>query len=231
MIDTTKPGQIILLIGAPRAGKSSIIEVVKETWSPAWMNLGLDSFWFSVWGEELTGPGVHSHLFLEQIVPPVSDPDRYGQIRGSLYSAMTVGMFQSIAAHARAGLNVVADVVPLVDDFFREPASCLSELPVLLVGVRCPVETIMERRIAGHEPKRDRILSKISKGDPIPEVVLRWQRVSHVPGTYDLEVDTSKLSPEECAGIIREYLDDGKPQTAMQQFARQLGVVVESHSE
>jgi chloramphenicol 3-O phosphotransferase len=36
--------------------------------------------------------------------------------------------------------------------------------------------------------------------------VLRWQREVHKPGVYDLEVDTSQLSPGECADEIRRCL-------------------------
>jgi chloramphenicol 3-O phosphotransferase len=38
---------------------------------------------------------------------------------------------------------------------------------------------------------------------------LRWQEQVHVPGVYDLEVDTSVLSPKECAEAIVERLDAG----------------------
>jgi chloramphenicol 3-O phosphotransferase len=42
-------------------------------------------------------------------------------------------------------------------------------------------------------------------------VVRRWQREVHVPGVYDLEVDTSVATPEECAEAIRERLLAGPP--------------------
>jgi chloramphenicol 3-O phosphotransferase len=49
--------------------------------------------------------------------------------------------------------------------------------------------------------------------------VLRWQNDVHVPGRYDLEVDTSVLNPEQCADAIRRRLDDGAPPTAFRQLA------------
>ena len=42
--DVTKPGQIVLLNGAPRSGKSSIVAVIQETFDGPWMNLGVDVF-------------------------------------------------------------------------------------------------------------------------------------------------------------------------------------------
>jgi chloramphenicol 3-O-phosphotransferase len=35
-------GQIVVLDGAPRAGKSSIVRVIQETFGGPWMNLGVD---------------------------------------------------------------------------------------------------------------------------------------------------------------------------------------------
>jgi chloramphenicol 3-O phosphotransferase len=47
------------------------------------------------------------------------------------------------------------------------------------------------------------------KDGSIPSPVLRRQEQVHVPGVYDLEVDTSVLTPEECAEAILERLDAG----------------------
>jgi chloramphenicol 3-O phosphotransferase len=41
----------------------------------------------------------------------------------------------------------------------------------------------------------------------------------HVPGIYDLEVDTSLMSPEECADAIRGLLVDTTSPTAFERLA------------
>jgi chloramphenicol 3-O phosphotransferase len=33
---------------------------------------------------------------------------------------------------------------------------------------------------------------------------VRWQEQVHVPGVYDVEVDTSGMSPPACADAIRD---------------------------
>ena len=137
------------------------------------------------------------------------------------YAALT----ESIAAHSRLGLNVVADV-GLHDahaaprGILRDCARRLLGLPALLVGVRCPVEEIMRRRRAG-QPGREGEYATGSADEPVPEPVLRWQREVHHPGIYDLEVDTSRLSPEECAAAIRRRLDDPTPPSAFRRLAGQ----------
>ena len=47
-----------------------------------------------------------------------------------------------------------------------------------------------------------------SASDPVPSPVRRWQHEVHRPGIYDLEVDTSRLTPQQCAEAIRG--DDGE---------------------
>lgn len=89
----------------------------------------------------------------------------------------------------------------------------LSGLPVLFVGVRCPIETIMERRrTTGWE-------TGTPADAPVPRPVHLWQTEVHIPGTYDLEVDTSVLSPEACAAAIGQHLDHGPPPSAFRQLA------------
>ena len=55
--------------------------------------------------------------------------------------------------------------------------------------------------------------------DPIPAPVRRWQSAVHIPGNYDLELDTSRLSPTECAETIRQRLVGGQAPTAFQRLA------------
>jgi chloramphenicol 3-O phosphotransferase len=132
----------------------------------------------------------------------------------TLYAAM----YESIAAHSRLGLNVVVDVGH--HDFYSRPlhilpacARRLQGLPVLFVGVRCPLDEIMDRRRATG-------WTKDGVADPVPLPVQRWQEAVHQPGLYDLEVDTSQLSPEECAAIIRQRLAVGLPPSAFLQLTK-----------
>jgi len=45
----------------------------------------------------------------------------------------------------------------------------------------------------------------------IPEPVLRWQRHVHQPGIYDLEIDTSTVTPKATAALIRNRLVSPTP--------------------
>ncbi|MGI9173842.1 MAG: chloramphenicol phosphotransferase CPT family protein [Rhodothermales bacterium] len=205
MTQTRDHGQIIILNGAPRSGKSSIAAVIQETFDGLWMNLGVDRFMEMTPARYRPGiglrPGGGERPDLEPFVPV-------------LYQAL----YESIAAHSQLGLNVVVDVghhdayaAPL--GILPDCARRLSGLPVLFVGVRCPLDVILERRRTTGYPSS--ITDVPGKSDPIR----RWQQAVHLPGLYDLEVDTSVLSPSECAEAIREHLESGPPPTAFSTLA------------
>ena len=44
MVQVNAPGQIIILNGTPRSGKSSIAAAIQNTFDGVWMNLGVDRF-------------------------------------------------------------------------------------------------------------------------------------------------------------------------------------------
>ncbi len=213
MPELTKAGQIIILNGAPRSGKSSIVTVIQDTFDGPWMNLGVDVFARGVTPKRYQpgvglrpgpGPGVGGDKpELEPLVPV-------------FYAAL----YESIAAHSRLGLNVVSDgghhgaIHPRV---LGDCARRLAGLPVLFVGVRCPIEEIMKRR---NESQPGGYVVG-APDEPVPPPVLLWQEEVHKPGIYDLEVDTSLLSPQECAEQIRRRLAEGPPGTAFQRLAEQ----------
>ncbi|HEU0174303.1 MAG TPA: chloramphenicol phosphotransferase [Blastocatellia bacterium] len=204
MTQAHAPGQIIILNGAPRSGKSSIIAVIQETFEGVWMNLGVDRFMRMTPARYQPGIGLRPGAERQDIEPLVP----------ILYRAM----YESIAAHSRAGLNVVVDVghhdaYSIPRGILPDCARRLSGLPVMFVGVRCPIETIMDRRRATG------FYAGNSADAPAPQPVLLWQQEVHIPGIYDLEVDTASLSPEECAAMIRRRLEYGPPPSACQRLA------------
>ncbi|MFC9692207.1 chloramphenicol phosphotransferase CPT family protein [Kribbella sp. NPDC056951] len=190
----TKPGRIVILNGPPRAGKSSIATVIQNTFDGVWMNLGVDHFQAMTPASFRPGVGLR---------PGGERPDLEALVV-TLYAAM----YDSIAAHSRLGLNVVVDAVH--HDFYSRPLGILADcarrlegLPVLMVGVHCPVDVVLERRRAtwggvGY-----------NQGGSVADPVGLWHEAVHTPGLYDVEVDTSVLRADECAEVIRRRLVSG----------------------
>src|SRR5262245_61340729 len=63
-------------------------------------------------------------------------------------AVLSGALYESIAAHSRAGLNVVVDVGHHDARILNDSARRLAGLPVLFVGIRSPLEVIMKRREA-----------------------------------------------------------------------------------
>ncbi len=197
----TQAGSVIVLNGVPRSGKSSIGGVIQDTFDGLWLNVGVDA--------------------LSGIIPARSRPGiglRPGGERPDLEDDVVLlyeGLFVSVAALSRLGLNLVVDVG--LHDVYSRPlgilgrvAAQLEGVPAYLVGVRCPLEEIMARRDAGTAQERRRYLTTSPPG-ATPEPIVRWQEAVHTPGIYDVEVDTSVASPSECSSIIRRRMSEGPP--------------------
>lgn len=102
-------------------------------------------------------------------------------------------------------------------EILPDAARRLSGLPALFVGVRCPVEVIMARRDAGQAGREGQYATS-GPGGEVPQPVLRWQQRVHEPGVYDLQIDTSTVTPQAAALMIRNRMD-GPPPQAFRQLA------------
>jgi chloramphenicol 3-O phosphotransferase len=203
MVSVGRFGQIVILNGAPRSGKSSIATAIQSSFPGVWMNLGVDRFQAMTPAHYQPGIGLR---------PGGERPDLEPLVV-LLYRAM----YAAIAQHSRLGLNVVVDVGH--HDSYSTPRgilpSCarqLRSLPAWFVGVRCPIEVVMQRR-------RDTWQQPPPADGSVPQAVRLWQQAVHEPGIYDLEVDTSVLSGEECADAIRRCLEADPPPTAFHRLA------------
>jgi chloramphenicol 3-O phosphotransferase len=196
-------GRIILLNGVPRAGKSSIAAAIQAGFPGLWMNLGVDRFMAMTPQRYQPGVGLR---------PGGERPDLE-----PLVVTLYLAMYEAMAAHSRRGVNVVADVghhdgYSIPRGILPACARLLAGMPAWLIGVRCPIEVIMTRRQATWG-------ASYADDGSIPRPVRLFQELVHAPGIYDLEVDTSVMSPEACAAAIRACVDEGPSPTALQRLA------------
>lgn len=134
-----RTGQIVILNGPPRTGKSSIASAIQGRFDGVWMNLGVDAF--KAMRPDRYQPGIG-------LRPGGERPDLE-----RLVELVFRAMYESIAAHSRLGVNVVVDANH--HDWYSSPrgilprcARLLDGLPVLFIGVRCPLEVVIQRRRA-----------------------------------------------------------------------------------
>ncbi len=142
-------GQVVILNGVPRSGKTSIAQAMQQHTEAPWLNLGVDAA--ARWLPDALRPGIG-------LRPGGERPDLEDAVV-RLYRSL----FDAVAAHARQGFNVVVDVglhesysrpLPVVGDCVRRMAG----LPVLFVGVQCAPDVIWRRRAEtwGQAPRNGR---------------------------------------------------------------------------
>ena len=196
----------MILNGVSRAGKSTLARAIQESVPGVWMHVGGDTH--KACTPPNRQPGVGLRPGRNQVPPEVEE------CVPLLYAAL----YESIAVHARFGLDVV------VDDKFHDSytkdygiledcARRLVGLDTLFVGVRCPLDVIWDRRAKTWGQIRGEV------AQDVVDAVELAQRATHAHRGYDLEVNTSVLSPEDCAAVIARRLADGPRGTALAAIA------------
>lgn len=189
-------GRIVILNGAPRAGKSSIASAIQNDVTGQWVALGVDLQSLHIIPEKLR-PGIG-------LRPGGERPDLEPTVE-HLYRAL----YKSIRAHAEEGFDVVADLghhedYATLGPILPQCARLLSGMDVLFVGVSASLETIVQRRAMGSGDRPGLYAQR--DGSQIPAPILRWQQAVHAHGPYDLTIDTDAMTPLDAAREIAAAL-------------------------
>ena len=176
--------EAIVLNGGSSSGKSSLARCLQDLLGPNWLTLGVDDLVRAL-------PGGDQNSADQQSIDFKAD----GSITvGADFRRAEAAWYQGLAAIARYGTGLIIDEVFLGGRASQERlAEALSDLTVLWVGVRCDPEVAAARE--GERP--DRIVGMAR---------LQAEQV-HKGVVYDLVVDTTRASTEECARIVITSLE------------------------
>ena len=187
------PVKIIILNGTSSSGKTCIIRALQNSLEGPYLEAGIDKFIWSLPKRYLDRPLRYQVL---------GNADK----AGTLGHDMVRGMHRAIAALSQAGCNCIADHVLVEPAWAKDCAELFANLPAYMIGVKCPLEVLEQREAS----RKNRTLGQAKLQFP----------VIHKYTVYDLEVDTSLLSPEGCARYIQSRLN--KPPLALRQMQQMI---------
>ena len=178
--------RVIVLNGTSSSGKSTLAKALQARLDGPWLSVGIDTVVFALPAAYLNQP-LWSEVF-RYVAPEPGSAAPYRIETGELGMRLVHGLHGVIAALAAEGHDVIVDHVLSEPGWLpdlRERLGDASDL--IVVGVRCPLEVVVER-------ERSRNDRTIGQAAALFDVIHR--------GGYDVEVDTSVLSPAEAANVI-----------------------------
>ena len=207
-IDMPK-GTIIFLNGTSSSGKTTLARALQDLLPAPYLHIALDQFRDGMPARfrGLNSPSGTPGAMGLNVVPVVDEQHSYTDIQfGCMGKQMLEGMRRAVACMAQQGNNVIIDDIILVDEFLQDYLTALDSFKVIFVGVRCPIEVINERE--RQRPGR------------FPGTAVGHFHSAHAHGIYDIEVDTSIMSPDSCAQTIARFITEGKEPQAFTQLRR-----------
>lgn len=186
-------GRIIFINGTSSSGKTSILRALQKYLEEPYLEAGIDKFIWMLPERYLNRPLWDDVLGLA---------DKAGETGHVLVQ----GMHHAIAALSEVGINVLADHVLVEQSWVNHCVELFSERPAYLIGVRCPLDVLEKRE----KNRNNRTLGQAR---------LQFS-VIHKYTVYDLEVDTSELTTDQCVRAILARIKD--PPEAFKRLKRQM---------
>ncbi|MFG3529267.1 chloramphenicol phosphotransferase CPT [Streptomyces sp. NPDC047917] len=172
---------MIVLNGGSSSGKSGIARCLQAVLPDPWLTFGVDTL-IEAMPPSMTGSDAGIDFAPDGEV-----------VVGTEFRTVEAAWIEGVAAMARAGAGIIVDEVFLGGAESQQRwQKALGGLGVLWVGVRCESAVAAAREIA--------------RGDRVPGMAAAQAEPVHRGVTYDLEVDTTRSEPIECARIIAAHV-------------------------
>ena len=188
-------GTVIFLNGVSSSGKTTLAKELQEQLEQPFLHLALDQFRDGL-PDKFRGlnsaKGTTGARGLN-VVPCLDDEKPITSIVfGETGKLMLKGMRSAMAAMAKVGNNIIIDDIILETEFLNAYLRVFEDLEVYFIGVKCAIEVAEER-----ESQR---LGRF------PGTALSHLFICHAHELYDLEIDTGRNLPRECAARILDRL-------------------------
>jgi chloramphenicol 3-O-phosphotransferase len=211
-------GQIIIVSGTSGSGKSTTCELLAKRAEDFWLLYGIDHFMSATFPAKFGhhGPrsreGIYAH--------PVDESNPDGPLRWSFGENGTRAirsMHEWVAGAAREGCNIILDHLMMLDPpVIQDCIWRMQDLPVLFVSLKPPYEVLMER-VASRKMDKKLPAAEFFAGDAVQRAVEKLNRLRpwfyqavYANDCYDIEIDTTKHTPEEVCDLVEKRLLQGQ---------------------
>jgi chloramphenicol 3-O phosphotransferase len=197
-------GQIIFLNGTSSSGKSTLAATLQKTLDKPYLYMSIDRY-LHQFEKSFSG-----YQKLDQSAVPTRSVINHPWLltspepSGIFFFSVVSRFHQAIAEAAHSGNRVIVDHVLDQKVWLKECVTLLNSFEVIFVGLHCPLEELERREISRGDRKRGLARHQ-------------YQRV-HTSSIYDIELDTSTLTPDACAAIVVEYINSDRSPTAFKQL-------------
>ena len=184
----SQPPHVIILNGVGSVGKTTVARALQQVVASPFLHVAMDAVVDMMPARLFGDPdGMAFETIQDGGRPPVAIHS------GPVMAQLLRGMRHAIAAMAAQGNDLIVDDVMMGEGEGREYSELLSRYRLRLVGLFAPLDVLEQRE----RERRDR--------EP---GLACWQfdRV-HRDLTYDLEIDTVRLTPLQAAHRIRSAFD------------------------
>jgi chloramphenicol 3-O phosphotransferase len=181
---------VIFLNGTSSAGKTSLVEHLQEQLNEPFLHIGIDHFLFML-PARYRMDGKESHLgycFKRED----DDPQKISVTKGLYANKINTVMRATMKNLLTQNFNLIIDEVLFADDDYHAYLDLLQNYKVYFIAVKPPLEVAVQR-----EKNRGGRMIGLARG--LYDQVYRNK-------SYDLEIDTSTMTPFDAASAIVRFI-------------------------
>jgi chloramphenicol 3-O phosphotransferase len=184
------PGSVIVLDGPSSSGKSTSARALQRLFAAdneCWLVYAMDDY-FARLPAEWVRAGRHVGAHADEGVVLEVVGGAFRMRLGPIGRKVLAAWRGAVASAARAGLNVIADDVVLTEGEWRGRQAVLDGVDAHWVRIQIALDLLEARERA--------------RGDRMPGHARAQYADAYRYPTYDSEVDTGELTPEQAAAAI-----------------------------
>lgn len=191
---------VVIINGGSSAGKTSLCKAFQNSAPQPYFLLGIDLFWFSMPPAEIDLQSV-SDLYYRWTEEEENGKSYFRIIPERLLNELMLARYKAMTAFLDRGLNVIADEVFWSKEWLLESLKVLAPYRTYYVGVFCDDVEISRR--------------EVERGDRYCGWARGSQIYAHRHAQYDLSIDTTTKTPDQCGRLLQDYLiSNASPQAA-----------------